>query len=190
MKDTQKQRGRERERSRRHAGSPTWDSILGLQNQALGWRQRYTAEPPGLPELLLLKSFLRMVLVNIKNGHRSVHVFFSCTVFCIFNIFNLYSIWNLFLWDKILASFLQIADMSSTLWMIHLFLLIWNVTSIKLQSLNIYLGVWHFLICSIHLSVFSAVSQRKIWRSLRYILITGRYSIKFFFQVFILVPVC
>ena len=38
MSDTERERGRDtgRGRSRLHAGSPTWDSILGLQDQALG----------------------------------------------------------------------------------------------------------------------------------------------------------
>ena len=46
MRDTERERERERERgrdtgrgrSRLHAGSPTWDSILGLQDLALGGR--------------------------------------------------------------------------------------------------------------------------------------------------------
>ena len=37
MKDTKKERGRGR--SRLHAGSLMWDSILGLQDHALGQRQ-------------------------------------------------------------------------------------------------------------------------------------------------------
>ena len=40
-----------RGRSRLHAGSPTWDSIWGLQDPAPGWRPRQTAEPPGLPQI-------------------------------------------------------------------------------------------------------------------------------------------
>ena len=42
MRDTERerqrhrQRERQRERSRLHAGSPMWDSILGLQDHALG----------------------------------------------------------------------------------------------------------------------------------------------------------
>ena len=38
MRDTEKERGRDtdRGRSRLHAGSPTWDLILGLQDHALG----------------------------------------------------------------------------------------------------------------------------------------------------------
>ena len=41
MKDTQRERGRDtgRGRSRLHAGSPMWDSIPGLQDHTLGWRQ-------------------------------------------------------------------------------------------------------------------------------------------------------
>ena len=41
MKDTEGERGRDtgRRRSRLHAGSPMWDSILGLQDHALGRRQ-------------------------------------------------------------------------------------------------------------------------------------------------------
>ena len=37
----EKERGRDtgRGRSRLHAGSPMWDSILGLQDHTLGWRQ-------------------------------------------------------------------------------------------------------------------------------------------------------
>ena len=38
MRDAHRKRGRDtgRGRSRLHAGSPTWDLILGLQDQALG----------------------------------------------------------------------------------------------------------------------------------------------------------
>ena len=38
MRDTERERGRDtgRGRSRLPAGSPTWDSILGLQDHALG----------------------------------------------------------------------------------------------------------------------------------------------------------
>ena len=32
-----------------------WDSILGLQDYALGRRRRQTAEPPGLPHFNILK---------------------------------------------------------------------------------------------------------------------------------------
>ena len=39
MTERQRHRQRERERSRLHAESPTWDSILGPQDQALGQRQ-------------------------------------------------------------------------------------------------------------------------------------------------------
>lgn len=44
-------RGRDtgRGRSRLHAGSPTCDSIQGLQDHAPGCRRRQTAAPPGLP---------------------------------------------------------------------------------------------------------------------------------------------
>ena len=44
MRDTEKERQRDRERgggrSRLHAGNLTWDWILGLQDQTLGSRQR------------------------------------------------------------------------------------------------------------------------------------------------------
>ena len=51
IQERQRERGRDtgRGRSRLHAGSPTRDSIPGLQDQAPGWRRRSTAEPPGLP---------------------------------------------------------------------------------------------------------------------------------------------
>ena len=39
MRDTERGRDTGRRRSRLHAGSPTWDSIPGLQDQALGQRQ-------------------------------------------------------------------------------------------------------------------------------------------------------
>ena len=53
--DTHTERSRDtgRGRSRFHGGSPTWDSIPGLQDHTLGWRWHQTAEPPGLPKLLL-----------------------------------------------------------------------------------------------------------------------------------------
>ena len=40
-RERERERGRDtgRGRSRLHVGSPTWDSIPGLQDQALGWRQ-------------------------------------------------------------------------------------------------------------------------------------------------------
>ena len=49
---TERERGRDtgRGRSRLHAGSPTWDSILGLQDHAPGCRRRQTAAPRGLPK--------------------------------------------------------------------------------------------------------------------------------------------
>ncbi|XP_048962744.1 sperm-associated antigen 16 protein isoform X5 [Canis lupus baileyi] len=47
--NTKTQRGRGRGRRRLHAGSPMWDSILGLQDHTPGCRWRQTAEPPGLP---------------------------------------------------------------------------------------------------------------------------------------------
>ena len=45
MRDTERERQTDRQtdtdrgRSRLHAGSPAWDSILGLQDQALGPRR-------------------------------------------------------------------------------------------------------------------------------------------------------
>ena len=44
QKECEREAERERERSRLHAGSPMWDSIPGLQDQALGPK----AEPPRL----------------------------------------------------------------------------------------------------------------------------------------------
>ena len=40
MRDTERDRDTGRERSRLHAGSPTWDLIQGLQDHALGQRWR------------------------------------------------------------------------------------------------------------------------------------------------------
>ena len=39
IRDTERGRDTGGGRSRLHAGSPTWDSILGLQDHALSWRQ-------------------------------------------------------------------------------------------------------------------------------------------------------
>ena len=39
MRDTERERGRDRGRSRLHAGNPTQDTILGLRDHALGQRQ-------------------------------------------------------------------------------------------------------------------------------------------------------
>ena len=51
-----RERGRDtgRGRSRLHAGSPTWDSIRGLQYHTPGCRRRQTAAPPGLPFYFIL----------------------------------------------------------------------------------------------------------------------------------------
>ena len=56
----QREQERGRDRSRLHAGSPTRDSILGLQDHTLGCRQRQTAVPPGLYG----KTFLNMDIAS------------------------------------------------------------------------------------------------------------------------------
>ena len=60
----QKPRGR----SRLLAGSPTWDSIPGLQDHALGCRWRQTAVPPGLPPSLSLNKALWMRRTHYAPG--------------------------------------------------------------------------------------------------------------------------
>ena len=49
------ERGRDivRGRSRHHAGSPMWYSILGLQDHTPGCRRRQTSVPRGLPSCFL-----------------------------------------------------------------------------------------------------------------------------------------
>ena len=59
MIDIERERGRDTGggRNRLHAGSPTWDSIPGPQDHALGQRQalnRWTAEPPRDPPITVL----------------------------------------------------------------------------------------------------------------------------------------
>ena len=52
--ETQRERERQRHRQREkrlHAGSPTWDSIPGLQDHVPGRRPHQTAVPLGLPYL-------------------------------------------------------------------------------------------------------------------------------------------
>ena len=51
MRDTEREAGRGR--SRLCAGSPTWDSILGLQDHALGQRQALNHSHPGVPDVYL-----------------------------------------------------------------------------------------------------------------------------------------
>ena len=49
-----------RGRSRLHAGSPTWDSILGLRDHALGGRQALKPlSHPGCPRNLYPSLFLK-----------------------------------------------------------------------------------------------------------------------------------
>ena len=55
MRDTEKGRDKGRGGSRLHAGSPTWDSILGLQDHAPQAEGRCsTSEPPRSPHERLL----------------------------------------------------------------------------------------------------------------------------------------
>ena len=89
MRGKERERERKREadtgwrRSRLHAGSPTWDSIPGLQDQALGWGRRWTAELPGCPLLLFLMSPAVLcyfsLLLLFKNWH-----------FCLFALFHFF----------------------------------------------------------------------------------------------------
>ena len=54
MRDTERDRGRDtgRGRSRHHTESPTWDSIQGLQDHALGQKQALNhCATQGSPEL-------------------------------------------------------------------------------------------------------------------------------------------
>ena len=69
MRDTQRERGRDtgRGRSRLHAGSPTWELILGLQDHTLGWRRCETAEPPRLPHIRgFLWKFIQQIFIEIR----------------------------------------------------------------------------------------------------------------------------
>ena len=58
--ETETERGRDigRGRNRFHAGSPKWDLIWGLQDQALGQRQPKPLSHPGRPEKRILKRAL------------------------------------------------------------------------------------------------------------------------------------
>ena len=57
MRDTERERARQRHRgrSRLHAGSPMWDSILGLQDHAWAEGSAKPLSDPGCPNNLLLK---------------------------------------------------------------------------------------------------------------------------------------
>ena len=72
MRDThtERERGRDtgRGRSRLHAGSPMWDSIPGLQDQALGWRagaNHWTTSP--------LFFFLKILFIHERHRERQRH---------------------------------------------------------------------------------------------------------------------
>ena len=56
MRHTDRGRDTGRERSRLHAGRQTWDSILGLQDHALGQRQvlAKSLSHPEIPKKLLI----------------------------------------------------------------------------------------------------------------------------------------
>ena len=66
----ERERGRDtgRGRSRLHAGSPTWDSILGLQDHALGQRQApncCTTQGSGVTFFSYTESFIVLSLIFI-----------------------------------------------------------------------------------------------------------------------------
>ena len=61
MIDRERERGRDTGRgsSRLHAGSPMWDSILGLQDHALAEGGRSSAGPPRHPVIVTYIARLR-----------------------------------------------------------------------------------------------------------------------------------
>ena len=72
MKDTHTKRGRDtgRGRSRLHAGSLTWDSILGLQDHALSGRQELKLlSHPGCPgEVIFNVGALYILHINLTSN--------------------------------------------------------------------------------------------------------------------------
>ena len=52
MIDTDREAEKQAERSRLHAGSPTWDSIPEPQDHSPGQRQGLNPEPPRCPNIL------------------------------------------------------------------------------------------------------------------------------------------
>ena len=69
MIDIERERGRDTGagKSRLHAGSPTWDSIPGLQDRTLGQRQGQTAEPPGIPKKKFYKKTTQPLKLHQQN---------------------------------------------------------------------------------------------------------------------------
>ena len=53
-RERERQRHRQREKSRLHAGSPTWDSILGLQDHTLAEGGAKPLSHPAAPHALIL----------------------------------------------------------------------------------------------------------------------------------------
>ena len=59
---SERERDTGRERIRLHAGSPTWDSIPGLQDHTPGCRQHQTSVSPGLPSCLYFKHQIHTII--------------------------------------------------------------------------------------------------------------------------------
>ena len=73
MIDAEKERGRDtgRGRSRLHAGSPTRDSILGLQDRALGQRQALKPlSHPGISHSTDILLFLNNLFIHERHRER------------------------------------------------------------------------------------------------------------------------
>ena len=70
--EAERERGRDtgRGRSRLHARSPMWDSILGLQDHTPGWRRHQTAAPPGLSHVCIFKCRCHFMLHLIHHFPR------------------------------------------------------------------------------------------------------------------------
>ena len=70
MRDREKERGRGtgRERSRLHAGSPTWDLILGPQDQAPAEGGAKPLSHPCCPKIKSLKKKKKFKAVNLSSA--------------------------------------------------------------------------------------------------------------------------
>ena len=76
MREKERERERGRGRCRLHAGSPTWDSIPGLQDHVLGQRHRRTAEPPRLPKVKHIYTHRLISYIGLGIYPRKMKVYF------------------------------------------------------------------------------------------------------------------
>ena len=85
-RERERQRHRQREKQAPCTGSPTWDSIPGLQDRGLGQRRGLTAAPPRDPGLSVFLSTLDILYKKFPRKYKPM--LFS--MFLYFPLFLMY----------------------------------------------------------------------------------------------------